>query len=357
MNVERQKDEAEALQAIYGDDFEGFSESEWRFKHNDASLICHLPSAYPSDEPPVLFLSDDSTPADGDAFIERLMAQFVPDAEFGLAIAQQFFEFCQAEESQFGRTQLESGESFKPEPEAQAEDDPDEVTAVTVTLLSTEVTVALCAALSCTAGFESYGSGSTSLFAQGELGIAVELHGLELQLSIDSVDFQPEVVQEVRDWVSSFCSSDSAPDWPNFGDGLVQLTDALRSRTGADGILVETQSGEKEDGTGLTGHPAYQHRLQNGEVVQFRGGGNSLAPRIRSGECCKYAPVKTHEDVKQKDIVFCTIKGRYWTHLVKKKTFVGGTDEFLYTISNIKGFENGTIPFANIYGKCIDHWK
>jgi len=61
--------------------------------------------------------------------------------------------------------------------------------------------------------------------------------------------------------------------------------------------------------------------------------------------------------IKQKGFVFCTIKGRYWSHLVKKKTFVGGADEFLYTISNIKGFENGTIPLGNIYRKCTDHWK
>ena len=237
---------------------------------------------------------------------------------------------------------------------------------VTITLPSAEVAAALCAALSSTAGFQSYGGGSSSLFAQGELGIAVELRGLELQLSIDSVDFQLDVVQDVRDWVAIYCldSREQPPDLPSFGDGLVRLTDALRRRTaGADGILVQAQSGEEEEDVGtedatlLTGHAAYKRRLQNGEIVQFRGGGNSLAPRIRSGECCKYAPVKTHEDIKQKDIVFCTIKGRYWTHLVKKKTFVGGKDEFLYTISNIKGFENGTIPLGNIYGKCIDHWK
>jgi hypothetical protein len=60
--------------------------------------------------------------------------------------------------------------------------------------------------------------------------------------------------------------------------------------------------------------------------VQFRGGGNGLAPRVRSGECCTYTPVKTHEDTKQKGIVFCTIKARYSSHLVKKTTFVGGAD-------------------------------
>ena len=91
--------------------------------------------------------------------------------------------------------------------------------------------------------------------------------------------------------------------------------------------------------------------------MQFRGGGNSLAPRIRSGECCKYQPVSTHEDVKEKDIVFCQIKGRYWGHMVKKKTFVGGEKEYEYTISNIHGWENGTIGLEHVYGKAIDHWR
>ena len=361
-NLERQKDEAEALQAIYGDDFEEFSDSEWRFKHSDGlSLVCHLPSMYPSDDPPVLVLS--TSAAGGNAFIEHLVAQFDPDAEFGMAIAENFFEFCQAEE--LGTQQLESGESVnpettEPEPETKAEADTadDDITAVTVTLPSAEVADALCMALASAAGFESYGGDSTSLFAQAKLGIAVELHGFELQLSIDSVDLQPDVVQEVTDWVASYFPDfgDQPPDMLSFGAGLVKLTDGLRRAQASDGVLVEAQTGE-EDLEVLTGHPAYQRRLQNGETVQFRGGGNSLAPRLRSGEMRKFLPVKSHDDLKSKDIVFCTIKGRYWTHLLKKKTFVGGADEFMYTISNIGGHENGTIPLANIYGKVIDHWK
>ena len=82
-----------------------------------------------------------------------------------------------------------------------------------------------------------------------------------------------------------------------------------------------------------------------------------MHPRIKSGECCQYTPVFRHDDIKEKDIVFCQIKGRYWGHMVKKKTFVGGDDEFEYTISNIHGFENGTCKLENIYGKVIAHWK
>ena len=83
--------------------------------------------------------------------------------------------------------------------------------------------------------------------------------------------------------------------------------------------------------------------------MQWRSGGNSLAPRIMSGECCKYQPVSKHADVKEKDIVFCQIKGRYWGHMVKKKTFVGGEKEYVYTISNINGHKNGATDLESTY--------
>lgn len=108
----------------------------------------------------------------------------------------------------------------------------------------------------------------------------------------------------------------------------------------------------------LTGNAAWKARLQAGETVSFRGGGNSLAPLIKSGECCTYAPVFKHEDVKVRDVVFCQVKGRFWGHMVKKKTLVhrGRDDEpdvYSYTISNIHGHENGDTTLEKIYGKVI----
>lgn len=108
----------------------------------------------------------------------------------------------------------------------------------------------------------------------------------------------------------------------------------------------------------LIGNQAWKTRLQAGETVSFRGGGNSLAPLIKSGECCTYAPVFKHEDVKVRDVVFCQVKGRFWGHMVKKKTLVkhgrdGDPDEYNYTISNIHGHENGDTTLDKIYGKVI----
>merc|ERR1719253_971937 len=72
-------------------------------------------------------------------------------------------------------------------------------------------------------------------------------------------------------------------------------------------------------GPKLTGYDAFRARLIAGETVGWRSGGNSLAPRIKSGDRCTYAPVTKHEDIKEKDVVFCQIGSRYWEHMVKKK--------------------------------------
>jgi len=83
-----------------------------------------------------------------------------------------------------------------------------------------------------------------------------------------------------------------------------------------------------------------------------------LAPLIKSGECCTYAPVFKHEDVKERDVVFCQVKGRFWGHMVKKKTLTqrgrdGEPDVYSFTISNIHGHENGDCKLENIYGRVV----
>ena len=86
---------------------------------------------------------------------------------------------------------------------------------------------------------------------------------------------------------------------------LIQFAEAQRAAGeaqygSADGIADRpTASPTRNTNRQLTGNDAYKARLQAGETVQFRGGGNSLHPRIKSGECCKYQPVRTHEDVNK----------------------------------------------------------
>ena len=181
--------------------------------------------------------------------------------------------------------------------------------------------------------------------------MAAEFHG-HLQVSVDGVD----CIDDLGAWMAERVDGDVS----SFGEQLLKWVDAQRVADeekfgSADGVVAPVGF-TLAAGVALTGNAAWKARLQAGETVQFRGGGNSLAPRIRSGECCKYSPVLKHEDIKVKDIVFCQINGRYWGHMVKKKTFVGGDDMYEYTISNIRGFEHGTCKLDHNYGKNIDHW-
>lgn len=199
------------------------------------------------------------------------------------------------------------------------------------------------------AGFQKY---CGAIFAHGELGIVVEMHET-IQISIDGVDAEGELTE----WVTQQLNGELS----GFGERLLEWASLCRAHGevhdgAADGVVEELHDVEAA-GVTLTGNNAWKARLQAGETVAFRGKGNSLHPRIKSGECCKYAPVRTHDDIQEKDIVFCQIKGRYWGHIVKKKTPVGGRDMFQYTISNIHGWENGTCTLPYIYGKVIDHWK
>lgn len=57
-------------------------------------------------------------------------------------------------------------------------------------------------------------------------------------------------------------------------------------------------------------------RLLNGETFQTKEKGNSMTPVLKSNQEHTLAPVKL-QDVKIGDIVYCKVKGRFYTHLVK----------------------------------------
>ena len=72
-----------------------------------------------------------------------------------------------------------------------------------------------------------------------------------------------------------------------------------------------------------------------------------MTPRIKSGQKCRYAPVKDAVDVKVGDAVFCKVGRNYYTHLV---TAIRGSQ---YQISNNHGHTNGWVTLDCIYGKVI----
>jgi hypothetical protein len=87
-------------------------------------------------------------------------------------------------------------------------------------------------------------------------------------------------------------------------------------------------------------------RLQKGETVITSEKGNSMLPLIKSGQDHKLAPA-TLDDVEIGDIVYCKVRGKFYTHLVKAKDDVKGC-----LIGNNRGHINGWTK--QIYGKVIE---
>lgn len=87
---------------------------------------------------------------------------------------------------------------------------------------------------------------------------------------------------------------------------------------------------------GLTGW-ADRHieALGRGETVSFRPRGNSMMPRIKSGQLCTVSPCPI-ADLGVGDVVLCRVKGRDLLHLVKAIGHGG-----LVLIGNNKGHTNG----------------
>jgi cell wall-associated NlpC family hydrolase len=78
-----------------------------------------------------------------------------------------------------------------------------------------------------------------------------------------------------------------------------------------------------------------QKLLQEGKIFETSEKGNSMVPLIKSGQKHILEPIKI-EDVQVGDIVFCKVKGSYFTHLVTAKNDKKGVQ-----ISNNHGYVNG----------------
>lgn len=89
-----------------------------------------------------------------------------------------------------------------------------------------------------------------------------------------------------------------------------------------------------------------QHKkdLLDGKDVTFCPKGNSMKPKINSGDKITVSPT---DEIKKDDIVFCKVKGSFYVHLVKA---VQGDK---YLIGNNKGKTNGWTNKKNVFGKVI----
>jgi hypothetical protein len=91
----------------------------------------------------------------------------------------------------------------------------------------------------------------------------------------------------------------------------------------------------------------YIEELRAGRPVSFRPHGNSMVPRIKSGQLCTVAPFSEGELPEVDDIVLCTVHGRQFLHLVS------ATQGDQFQISNNKGHINGWVTARQIYGRLI----
>jgi len=87
-------------------------------------------------------------------------------------------------------------------------------------------------------------------------------------------------------------------------------------------------------------------KLLNGDSFITSERGNSMLPILKSGQDHKLSPVLI-EDVEVGDIVFCKVKGQFFTHLVKAKDKYKGC-----LIGNNRGGINGWTK--QIYGKVVE---
>ena len=101
--------------------------------------------------------------------------------------------------------------------------------------------------------------------------------------------------------------------------------------------------------------------LQSGESVQFRSSGNSLRPKVQSGDVTMWEPV-TEEgcaDLKVGDIVFCRPqpKNYFYGHAIHEINQWSDGRTY-WVISNLKkGSEfkiNGWCLAEHIYGKLME---
>jgi hypothetical protein len=92
-----------------------------------------------------------------------------------------------------------------------------------------------------------------------------------------------------------------------------------------------------------TGHIA---SLRAGQTVSFRPRGNSMSPKIESGQLCTVAPVDVSE-VSVGDIVLCKVNGSEYLHLVKA---IQGQR---FQIGNNRGRINGWIGPNAVFGRLV----
>lgn len=96
----------------------------------------------------------------------------------------------------------------------------------------------------------------------------------------------------------------------------------------------------------------YIAKLALGEDVSFRPRGNSMSPKIKSGQLVTVSPDLTLLVVG--DVVLCKVGGRQYLHFLKarKTEMTKDSAKVSYQICNARGFTNGWT--TTIYGRVTN---
>lgn len=89
--------------------------------------------------------------------------------------------------------------------------------------------------------------------------------------------------------------------------------------------------------------------LQNGEECIVVGFGQSMTPKLKSGQPVKVIPITKDVILRKNDIVFCKVNGHFYLHKISAIK-----NNNTYQISNNHGHVNGWIGKNKIYGKVIE---
>lgn len=93
----------------------------------------------------------------------------------------------------------------------------------------------------------------------------------------------------------------------------------------------------------------HKQDLDEGKTVEFRPKGNSMSPKIESGQLVTVEPIKDYTKIKKGDIVFCRVGRNYYVHLVQvRQEKMGG---MRFQIGNNRGRTNGWIFEDKVFGK------
>lgn len=92
---------------------------------------------------------------------------------------------------------------------------------------------------------------------------------------------------------------------------------------------------------------ATAEHLRSGESCLVTGYGNSMVPKLYSGETVIMDPVTEDTELKKGDIVLVKVKGHYYCHLISA---IRGKS---YQISNNHKHVNGWVSRSSIYGIMV----